>query len=886
MKQAYLFLLFLALIVSSCKGDEVTPSPSPTPPPPVSKTATAQILAAEVTSISLQELGIDPNSQIKRISDTSLTAKIVAGSLNVAAPSAPATDVVHQIELTESGGGSAIISLNLSALGSLTISEQRDRSTADDGTDLGPDTPFPDINVTGLTAENAFDDKDIMIRVVSSRSIDMSRSSVKINRSDFIGLDLSSFVRIDAISNTVTIPSSSISSAVPKLSGQYSIDISLHDSSFEDIGSYSIPISISDTRINGQLFSRSNQRISNSGGLRIGIVGFNNPIRRTIPLNNDGTFSTNDLPTGTYIASLLDLDFPNFSNVIFAIFPGDSVVDIVLVNGAPTLGQGASSVNPSSRTLPIVAAGTTGSSFRGNAPLPLRRPSSGGQRSLATITDCPATVDGVTTFSVASTAQGKSNPCLIDFAVARGTKNIEVSATVITAEFPEFTQQRSIFNDVWSYTISGFSGVPIRAFGSVNDTHFSMGTLQAEPRCIDVSRQTETGGFNISGIAEAVNVGDALLPTSVRISIKSSCDNKLAVESASFGNRNKVPYFVVALASGSQAGGNYVSIPTNVEESAWGIPFDINFSPKNAIISSIEIGIVSNGSIIEKRTVPFNQNDVTSPGVIRIRDFVFPQFSQINKNLVGIGLNLKISGMVEGVSMTSSNNTPNVSSSGSFMLTPLFLANSFSQLSPRRYGRQDGSGNRGGDSWARVKLTSWLIRNSQFRFDDCTALHAARLVTASRITGGFPSVLGHNGHSDGLQADLRYADGQGGFSDGLGGSTSPSGESGPQIRQLIVDARNEVLAQTLNGPRLALLRQYIADNRRLFERVASDPDVREIFIGSGFMAFAFEEGRFPSADGLSAGAAIPGVGTWTTKPGKLKALNADHRSHWHVSLFS
>jgi hypothetical protein len=61
----------------------------------------------------------------------------------------------------------------------------------------------------------------------------------------------------------------------------------------------------------------------------------------------------------------------------------------------------------------------------------------------------------------------------------------------------------------------------------------------------------------------------------------------------------------------------------------------------------------------------------------------------------------------------------------------------------------------GGDSWATLPFLNWLFAQPML-YNDISAGHIKQ-------NSQTKSVLRHAGHSDGQQADLRYWDGQGGF---------------------------------------------------------------------------------------------------------------------------
>ena len=167
-----------------------------------------------------------------------------------------------------------------------------------------------------------------------------------------------------------------------------------------------------------------------------------------------------------------------------------------------------------------------------------------------------------------------------------------------------------------------------------------------------------------------------------------------------------------------------------------------------------------------------------------------------------------------------------VSFNGDTAFTPLYAAGNEASLAGRRYGVRDV----GGDSWATFQSISWLGTNT-FRFDDISAQHIAQTTTGR-------SVLGHSGHSVGQQLDLRYADGQGGYSDALGGQGN-----GVSIKKLIDDAAAEVAANTAQKPKLASLQLWIASNRAMLETQASAASTRVIYIGHSFVKLALIDGK-------------------------------------------
>ena len=198
---------------------------------------------------------------------------------------------------------------------------------------------------------------------------------------------------------------------------------------------------------------------------------------------------------------------------------------------------------------------------------------------------------------------------------------------------------------------------------------------------------------------------------------------------------------------------------------------------------------------------------------------------------------------------------------GSTAYIPLYLANNEAALAARRYGTRDA----GGDSWATRLAIAWLAGKA-YRFDDISGQHVTQ-------TAAGDSILGHRGHSDGQQIDLRYADGAGGYTDALGGQNN-----GAAIHQLILDAKAEVVANPAQKPKLAALQAWIAANRTMLALGAAPASTRVIYIGPSFVKLALVDGRFSAAPADK----IPGAGAWS-KPIKVH-IEAGHLSHWHISL--
>lgn len=254
------------------------------------------------------------------------------------------------------------------------------------------------------------------------------------------------------------------------------------------------------------------------------------------------------------------------------------------------------------------------------------------------------------------------------------------------------------------------------------------------------------------------------------------------------------------------------------------------------------------------------QAHTDSNGVIRFSGIRLPDFP--GANTTGkVSVTVRVKGTIEGTEVTSDpQEGGQVAFSGATAFTPLYLANNESGLGGRRYGTRDT----GGDSWSTRQTISWLQARA-YRFDDTSGQHVTQTSTGR-------SILDHSGHSDGQQIDMRYADGQGGYSETLGGAGNGAG-----IVALISAARQEVATNAAQKPTLAALQAWIAANRSNMEAEAAIPATRHIYVAMSFIKLALVDGKFSGSPTL----AIPDVEAWS-KPAAVQVVTG-HLHHWHLS---
>lgn len=470
------------------------------------------------------------------------------------------------------------------------------------------------------------------------------------------------------------------------------------------------------------------------------------------------------------------------------------------------------------------------------------------------------------TFSATAAGQDQTITTAIDFTVPAGTKNVGVKITVFTEEYPEYTTKQSEFNDAWAYSVVGLPATVLSASGSVNQSHYTQGTT-TRTECVDVTEQAKNGALTVSGIVSATNIGDSILPTTTTVELTLACKG-LKVSSASFSspNANSHPILNPISTTGNLAG-PYLSIQLSGSDATHTIPLEINYTPADAKITEVNIGVSPDGNNPAFGADNLlGQTHADSPGTIKFSRLSLPPFAggMVDGKLV---VTVRIKGTIEDTEVTSDPaEGGQVSFSGKTAFTPLYLAGNVASLSGRRYGSRDA----GGDSWSTKQTIDWLS-GKPYRFDDISGMHVTQTATGR-------SILGHAGHSDGQQIDMRYADGQGGFSDALGGQNN-----GAQIAQLINDAAAEVANNAVQKPKLVALQAWIAANRALLSLEAASGSTRVIFIGPSFIKLALIDAKFPPV-APAASVSIPGVLAWT-QPARVRTDPA-HLNHWHLSMMA
>lgn len=800
---------------------------------------------AQVVTLSLAELGLTDGADSVKVSGAVTDVLLQDGSLRFSTPGDTGVDQHAQFSLSK---GNSVTTLNLLIQTELPTAVETHVEPDDDG-NLPATAPV--LAIAGLGPNNRLQPVTLAFRLVGAPPLALQDDSDGLlSRPNGVAISLRQYWVFDAASGTFSISATAMQQLLASLpNGSYDLNLNFVSQDGEFTASYALIVVKSATSLQGQLRTPAGGNATGLAGKKMLLVGYNNRQRQVAEVDATGAFHFDGVLPDTYQLTLNDLVHPNVVSVSAVVFDNSSTVSVGIVYPyAPGLARRTA-------TAQSYVAGTV--TQDGAAPPAREVPAS----SRATGDVTPQDDEGSKTFTATAAAQNQTITSPVAFTVPKGTKNVGVKITVSTAEYPVYTTAQSQYNDTWSYAVTGLPGVNLAATGAVNQTHYTQGSI-VRTECVDVRKQTRDGALSLGGSVSATNIGDNALATVTTVELSLVCKG-LKVTQAKFSSPNKAarPVLQPIKLTGNLPG-PYVSVSQGAATATHTLPLEVHYTPAAATITEVHIGISSGGGDPAFSTENLlSQTNTKSAGKVTFPSLVLPAFAgaKLDKKAV---VTLRLKGKVDN---TDANSDPaeggQVELKGDTAYIPLYLANNEAALAARRYGTRDA----GGDSWATRLAIAWLA-GKPYRFDDISGQHVTQ-------TAAGDSILGHRGHSDGQQIDLRYADGAGGYTDALGGQGN-----GDAIHQLILDAKAEVAANPAQKPKLAALQAWIAANRAMLTLEAAPASTRVIYIGPSFVKLALVDGRFSAAPADR----IPGAGAWS-KPIKVH-IEAGHLSHWHISL--
>ncbi|WP_265654169.1 hypothetical protein [Verminephrobacter aporrectodeae] len=907
-------VLLLGALLSAC-GDGTQPQQSdsasrPAPEPAsVKKSQLQDVKPAEVVSLSLKDLGLPADADEVTPSGAVSEALIQDGQLRFVTPDDIGENQEAEFEI-RSGATTSVFHV--------VIRSQRPTSAFNFGDGPADAPPLPKLIVEGLAPGNVVTGAPLTFRMqgISGMNLkDNSHGYITAGDNNDIALILDDLWSFNLADSSFSISGPAMQRMLDTLPiGDFFMTLNLsRDSEFGVV--YDIRATKAEAKLSGRLLSEQGAPVTSLAGRKVLLEGVNTRMRAVAVLDANGGFALERhvLPD-IYFLTLSDLHYPNVIRTSFPVYEGSTQAQVTMVV-PPGLGVDTGANTAKQRAAPGSSAVQSSVTQDGKGPPPRSIPTA--KRALA---PTPLAAEGVDSavFSATAAEQDRLVNKKIDFQVPIGTESVGIRITVFSEEeylLPKVSSRAELeqlirkhqqsgmlpredrkYKDTWSYSVVGFPDIEFSASGLAKQLRFTDGGM-TETRCVDVTGQTKNAALNISGSVSAINIGDDLLPTTTTVELTLGCkklkssSSTLEVLSAQFSSPNKNANPIISpITIGDGMHGNlagcYLSIPQSGSDNTHTIPLKITYSPADAEITEMNLGITELKSG-EPFGIPTNfstvnlltQNHTKQPGLITFPGISLPAFAG-DMALGNLAVMVRLKGSVGGAAVSSdpAGRGGRVKFGVKNEFTPLYLAGDVAKLSGRRFGPRDD----GGDSWATRGTIKWLLENDlqysghRYRFNDISSQHVAQ-------TRDGRSIMDHAGHSDGRQIDMRYADGQGGYSDALGGQGN-----GEHIKQLINAAAAEVKKTTKKpgswyyGPKLEALQHWITENRTMLEIEADSRSTRAVYIGQSFIEDVLVHGKFPS-NSVTGSIAIPLVSAWTEKSAKISS-QPYHMNHWHISL--
>ena len=807
-----------------------------------------ELQPAKTYVFSFRELSIAAGADSVAVSGAIGEALIRQGTLRFSTPGDTGADQYASLVI-HAGAAVKVIRVRIRSLLSSRIVEMRE------GAD-GAATPAASLVLSGVGASNRLTGDPLRFTLSGFPAIKLAKNCgamILLPNGTAIGLE--EYWRFDQQSQSFSISGDALATLLQKLPPGPLGVVAAFLSDDSEVGvNFDFTVIKATAKLTGSFVLPDGSGAGVLGGKKVLLEGVYGKMRMDTTITANGKFAFEGVIPDTYYITLSDLEHPDEVHELATVLPESTEVNVTVVYATGQENKAPVGVSNSMK----------GASKQNSIPAPMRRSRQGSAvRAMQAMPSSPKAGHTAKVFSASAGEENVLSSIPIDVVVPKSTPTVNVTTTVTSEEFPIFTKQQSIHDDTWSYQVAGL-GKPIREVGSVNRSHVARPTV-SKSECVDVRAQTLHGPLSITGYVKATNIGDAELSTVTSVEIGYPC-LELSIVSATFLSRNPDGYTVlqpIHTGDGGNLTGPYLSVAESSSSAVRTVPLEVKFYPADAQIREMNISVWQGDELHFTSGNLMSQSNTITNGTIRFPRLKLP-ISWLPQASGKVNVVLRIKGKIDGKDIASDpqkngavglNNAPT-------SFTPLYLAGAEPELSGRRFGQPEDAG---GDSWATRQSIQWA-KTKPYRFNDISGLHVAQ-------SSGGGSLLGHKGHSDGQQFDLRYADAQGGFSELLGGA-----QEGAGIRQLIMAAKAEVSANAILKPNLLRLQAWISANRAMMDAEAAMSGTRVIYVGQGFIGNALIDGTFTPA----ANDTIPGVLRWQHSQ-KIRT-SPGHMSHWHLSI--
>jgi hypothetical protein len=650
--------------------------------------------------------------------------------------------------------------------------------------------------------------------------------------------------------------------AAVRAGGSAQLGFSLSNADFTRTVGFAHNLTSAEGSLDLSLVNPDGSSASQLAGTRFMARNLDRPFARIGTLDAQGRAQLTGLPAGSYFVEEVALHDKVALAGFADLYTSRTSAQLVIKSSADRVGLLAQG-QQANATARVAAMATT------SQPATLRRQSSDRvARTLNTRVRAQAFTNASYEAQVSSRDVDALIETALTYAIPAGTQQVRARFEVYTSEYPNYVSEGSKFNDEWRLELKFPGGDSMSEAGKVNDTH-KLGDTVVYEKCVDVSSATQNGPANLSGVIGSKNVVDAALPTRISFFLGLGCGDGLVISEFTGQSKGsdsnpllKPKNFVDdANTMDGNLGGQYLSLPVTAKLPAgFGLPSTLKFQPAGATITQVELFLRSGSGDVSLGKTYLTQGTLSS-GQIKFAALNLEPTAQTP--IAGpVQLVAVLSGTLANGKSAVSEPLP-LKLDGKFnAFTPLYLASERTNYqTANRFGTHSESGN---DAWSTSAMFDWVF-NKVLKYNDLSAANIRQTSTGR-------SVLDHAGHSDGQQADLRYWDGAGGFTEQLGGS-----ESGRYISELAVASLAEQVAHTSPAPKTAQLVAWIEQNRTQLATYTALSEVRRIYVGNAFITQLLIQGRYPT----SPTTAVPGIAAWT-KPVKILP-QPSHLDHWHVN---
>lgn len=471
--------------------------------------------------------------------------------------------------------------------------------------------------------------------------------------------------------------------------------------------------------------------------------------------------------------------------------------------------------------------------------------------------------------SVSASAQNQVVSGSSSYTLPKGTKSVGLLYNVFSAEYPDYVTQQSIYNDVWSVTLSGPGGPLFNITRQINSQLTQPPTWQPDRTTGDIRQNIDISGLTASGpvilqiIATAMNVGDSSLTTIVRASLE---------EPPLLDITEATPDTITA-----NNGGTYYSVPASGDTNALQRTFTLKLNKSEDItVSSVTVTLQGAGdlmNVVQQLPVP-SGNDVQvisqsdTEMTVKVRVTIRDPVSSVNGNPPPTH-SLSYHFQVEGTDAAGTTVDAEKTVTGRRALWRM------GNVLASRYGSRDS----GHDDWGSHGTYQWLQQ------------HIDLIKAVDDISGEHGRNIGHTTHQYGTDIDMYHFHRFAGATSGTDnynrlrntaltafGTLLANGTSNPNPPQAAVDARNNLTA-------------FVTATRTGLANLAALPSVSRLYyaigtvdgtsLPNGWARSLIENGRVSRTVNGVVQTVDLGLGNWSRAK---VTYNSVHNNHVHVTL--